>query len=179
MKNLLTFHLPKFSLIALFFTNPIAAIGTTAPIIAISPVVNLYDVVWILKWLFIADFFSGLSASYFEWKKTVPKGKYFFGQTKGFSSDKFKKCFVKGIVYAGFPIIVLKFQQTFMIKNISVKSVTDAQIDLTTVFLLLFCANEIFSIFWENLPKCGLNIPKGIKNLFIGVKDIAKESKPE
>ncbi|MFH6944622.1 phage holin family protein [Flavobacterium sp. FlaQc-50] len=178
MKNLLTFAFPKFSLMVLFFKKPVV-IFTAVPVIALSPVVDFYDVVWILVWLFTADLFSGLSASYFEWKKTAPDGKYFFGQSQGFSSDKFKKCFVKGIVYAGFPILVLKFQQTFMLKNISVKSVTDAQIDITTVFLLLFCANEIFSIFWENLPKCGLNIPKGIRNLFVGVKDIAKETKKE
>jgi phage-related holin len=160
----------------LFLKKPVAILGTI-PVVALTPVVNLYDVIWILVWLFLADFISGITASYFEWKKQAPEGKYFFGQSQGFSSDKFKKCFVKGIVYAGFPVIVLKFQQTFMLKNISMKSLTDSQIDITTVFILLFCANEIFSIFWENLPKCGLNIPKGIKNLFVGVKDITNETK--
>lgn len=174
--NLITLTFPKFSLMSLLLKKPFAIVGAV-PVIALSPVVNLYDVVWILVWLFIADFGSGITASYFEWKKDAPKGKFFFGQSQGFSSDKFKKCFVKGIVYAGFPIIVLKFQQTFMLKNISMKSLTDSQIDVTTVLILLFCANEIFSIFWENLPKCGLNIPKGIKNLFVGVKDISKETK--
>lgn len=178
MKTLIAFSIPKFSLMTLIFKKPIVLFGAV-PIIAITPVVNFIDVVWILVWLFTGDFLSGVTASYFEWKKTAPKGKYFFGQSQGFSSDKFKKCFVKGIVYAGFPILVLKFQQIFMLKNISVKAITDSQIDLTTAFLLLFCGNEIFSIFWENLPKCGLNIPKGIKNLFVGVKDITKETKPE
>lgn len=176
MKPLLAFALPKFPLMALFVKKPIAVVSAV-PVLALAPVVDLFDVVWILIWLFIVDFVSGVTASYFEWKKEAPEGKYFFGQSQGFSSDKFKKCFVKGIVYAGFPIIVLKFQQIFMLKNISVKAITDSQIDVTTVFLLLFCANEIFSIFWENLPKCGVNIPKGIKNLFVGVKEITKETK--
>ena len=179
MRNIITFTVPKFSLMALFLNNPLMLLGTISPAIVIAPVVDLYDVVWILVWLFISDLFTGLAASYFIWKKTALKGKYFFGQSQGFSSDKFKKCFIKGIVYAGFPIIVLKFQQIFVLKNISLKALTDSQIDVTTVFLLLFCANEFFSIFWENLPHCGVNIPKGIRNLFVGVKDIAKETKEE
>jgi len=161
------------------FLKPIikpAALLTVIPNIAIAPKVDLYSVVWILVWLFFIDLFSGLWASYCQWKKTVPKGKYFFGQSQGFSSDKFKKCFLKGMIYAGFPILVLKFQHTFLIKNIKFTSVTDAEFDITIVCLLVFCANELFSVFWENLPKCGLNIPKGIKNLIVGVKDVTNET---
>lgn len=170
--------LPKFGIISEAIKNPIILTGI-APVIALSPIVDFRDVVFILIWLFIVDLFSGLAASYFVWKKTALKGKWFFGQSQGFSSDKFKKCFVKGIVYGGFPLIVFKFQQVFLIKNISLKAVTDSQMDITTIFLLLFCANEFFSIFWENLPKCGLNLPKGIRDFCIGVKDIAKETKEE
>lgn len=145
------------------------------PAISIAPVVSLESVVWILVWLFLVDLFSGLSASYFTWKKTAHEGKYFFGQSGGFSSDKFKKCFVKGIVYGGFPLIILKFQQTFVLKAISVKALTDSQIDVTTICILVFCVNEIYSIFWENLPQCGLNLPSGIRNFIMGVKDIKNE----
>jgi len=157
------------------------------PSIAIAPVVSLEAVVWILVWLFLSDLATGLLASYFTWKEKAPKGKFFFRandskekipeEEKGFSSDKFKKCFIKGIIYGAFPLIVLKFQQTFLIKNMSFSAITDSQIDITTMCVLVFCANEIFSIFWENLPKCGLNIPKGIRNLITGVKDVANETK--
>lgn len=176
MKYLIPIAFPNFSFIALFFKKPVV-LTVALPVVALAPVVDFYDVVWLLVWLFIGDFCSGMGASYFLWKKTAQKNKYFFGQAQGFSSDKFKKCFIKGIVYAGFPIIVLRFQQIFMLKNLTLKSVTDSQIDVTTILLLLFCANEIFSIFWENLPKCGLNVPGGIKKLFVGVKDITNETK--
>lgn len=149
------------------------------PSIAIAPVVNLESVVWILVWLFLVDLGSGLIASYFTWKETAEKGKYFFGNDQGFSSDKFKKCFVKGIIYGGFPLIVLKFQQVFLIKNITFSAITDSQMEITTVCLLVFCANELFSIFWENLPKCGVNLPKGIKNFITGVKEVANKSESE
>ena len=33
--------------------------------------------------------------------------------------------------------------------------------------------------FWENLPKCGLDIPKGIRNLITGVKGVNNEIKEE
>ncbi|GIZ08388.1 phage holin family protein [Flavobacterium sp. UMI-01] len=148
------------------------SLAVIPPSIAIAPVVNLKEVVFILVVLFLIDFATGLLSSYFTWAEKAPKGKYFFGQSGGFSSDKFKKCFVKGIIYGGFPLVVLKFQQTFLIKNMSFSSITDVQIDITTICLLVFCANELFSIFWENLPNCGLNIPKGIRDLILGVKKI-------
>jgi len=167
-----------------FLAHPIIkpiSLSVIPPSIAIAPVVSLEAVVWILVWLFLVDLVTGLLASYFVWSedKKTPKGKYFFGQSGGFSSDKFKKCFIKGIIYGAFPLIVLKFQQTFLIKNMSFSAITDSQIDITTICILVFCANEMFSIFWENLPKCGLNLPKGIRNLIVGVKEVANEVKEE
>jgi phage-related holin len=162
-----------------YLTPRSLSIITVLPVIPIVNVVDLVKVVHILIALWIIDLGTGLIASYFSWLKNAPKGKYFFSVSGsisgGFSSDKFKKSFVKGIIYAAFPLIVLKFQQTFLIKNISFKQITDSQVDITTICILIFCANEIFSIFWENLPKCGVNIPKTIKNLILGVKDISKE----
>jgi phage-related holin len=163
-----------------FFVKPIIkpiALVTTIPNALIAHRVSLESVVWILVWLFVIDLFSGLLASYFEWKKTAPKGKYFVGHDQGFSRDKFKKCFVKGMVYGGFPLIVLKFQEAFLLKSVKFSAVTNAEIDITTICLLVFCANELFSIFWENLPKCGLDLPKGIRNLITGVKGVANEIK--
>ena len=158
------------------FIKPISFL-VIPPSIVVAPVVKLQDVVLILIILFITDFITGLLSSYFAWCKTVVKGKYFFGQSGGFSSDKFKKSFVKGMVYGGFPLIVLKFQDVFLIKNLHFDSVTNSQLDITTVCILVFCANELFSIFWENLPGCGLNIPQSITKLFRGVKDVENIAK--
>ena len=171
MSKLFLATMPKFTLLAILFKKPMLLIAAL-PIVAISPQVDFYSVVSLLFWLFVIDLITGLLASYFEWKKESRKGKNFFGSEGGYSSDKFKKCFIKGAVYAGFPIIVLRFQQVFMIKSFSVNYISEAQIDITIATLLLFCANEIFSIFWENLPKCGLNLPKAIKDFLLGVKEI-------
>lgn len=169
---------PKFSFFALLLKKPTLLV-VTAPVIALAPSVDFYKLVYVLAWLFIVDLISGLLCSYFVWKETAEKKMYFFGHKQGFSSDKFKKCFIKGMVYGGFPLIVLKFQQAFMLKSFSANYITDAQIDVTTVILLLFCGNETYSIFWENLPKCGLDIPKGLENLFKGVRSIKNEIKNE
>jgi hypothetical protein len=144
------------------------------PTIAISAVVDIQNVVEILFWLFLFDLFTGVSASYFDWKKTSVKDSWFFGNGEGFSSEKFKKCFVKIIVYAGTPWIVLKFQNAFLIKNFKIESISDSEFNITIILLLLFCANETFSIFWENLPKCGINIPKAVKDLIVKIKEIKK-----
>jgi hypothetical protein len=144
------------------------------PTVAIAAVVDLRSIVEILFWLFLFDLFTGVSASYFEWKKKSIKDSWFFGNGEGFSSDKFKKCFVKIIVYAGTPWIVLKFQNAFLLKNFKFQSFSDSEFNITIILLLVFCANEIFSIFWENLPKCGINIPKGVKDIVIKIKDFKK-----
>lgn len=181
MTKFIALAIPKFTFITIAIKKPLLLI---APIILV-PVVSLIAVSEILIWLFAIDLISGLVASYFDWRKATPKGKYFFRakdtkdvpeEQKGFSSDRFKKTFVKGIIYGGFPLVVLKFQQAFLLKNFKIPSyLSDSEIELTTIFLLIFCANELFSIFWENLPRCGLNLPKGIRNIITGVKEIQKE----
>ena len=146
---------------------------SVAPSAAIATIVDVQSVAGLLVALFLIDLVTGITASYCEWKKLTDRANWFFNWNKGgFSSDKFKKCFIKGMVYGGFPLIVFGFQHVFLFKTISIKSITESEIDITTACLLVFCANEFFSIFWENLPSCGVNIPKGIKNLITEVKEI-------
>lgn len=164
MRNFLAVALPNFTLFSLIIKKPTAVFFTIAPAVVVSPVVDFKGVAWILFWLFLADLVTGVLGSYFEWKnKTDRKDKWFFGKGEGFSSDKFKKMFVKGMVYMGFPLILYKFQKVFFIKNLRYESISDAEITLPTFILLLFCLNEGFSIVHENLPKCGFNLFERIK----------------
>lgn len=169
-------YLSKFSLICkTVFTKPFLLISIV-PAVAISAVVELRAVVEILVWVFCLDLVTGVFASYFDWKKqTDKKDKWFFGKGEGFSSDKFKKCFVKLITYAATPLIVYKFEHTFLLKTITFKSLTDREIDITSCFIMVFCAIEIYSIFWENLPRCGFNIFEIFKK-FVGVYKDAKKT---
>ena len=158
--------------------KPLVTIVTAVPVILVAPQVNILEVSWLLFYLFCADLFTGIAAAYFVWKKQPnTEDKWFFGKGEGFSSAKFKQCFFKIITYAGTPWIVLKFQQTFLIEPMKFPTITNAQMDLTVLLLLVFCLVETFSIFWENLPKCGVNIPRSIKRFIVGVKDISDSAK--
>lgn len=174
MRNLFHLTIPKFSLFVLFIKKPITIIAAV-PAIAVVPVINLYDAAFMLFILFLIDLFTGLLASWFTWRKSDHKEKWFFGKGEGFSSDKFKKCFLKAIVYAGTPLVIQKFQQTFMIKNLRYESISDAEIGIATFLIVIFCLNEGYSIFHENLPKCGFNLWERIKKMIGFYKEAKKE----
>lgn len=154
---------------------PITAVPTLTPL-----VVDFESVSYILFWLFMADLFSGIAASYFMWKAKPDKSdRWFFGNGEGFSSDKAKKCFVKIIIYTGTPYCLLNFQRTFFIKNIKVKSLTEAEMDYATALIAVFCLIELFSIFHENLPKCGFNIFRIVKKMLGVYKEFKSDLKIE
>ena len=161
--------MPNFSLLTLFVKKPFLALATVVPTMSLAPVVDLWGAVEILVYFFIGDFFSGLLASYFEWKKSDRKDRWFFGKGEGYSSDKFKKMFVKLIIYLGSPLVVNKFQEVYALKNLKYSSISESELSIATAMILLFCLNEGYSIFHENLPKCGFNLFEIIKRI-IGLK---------
>lgn len=169
---------PKFSLFVEMINNPLAGIFTLTSTVVVVQIVSFWDAVDLLTILFIADFVTGIIASWFVWrKKDDRKDKWFFGKGEGFSSDKFKKMFIKLMVYLGTPIVIDKFQDTFLIKNLKYSTISDAEIELTTLVVLLFCLNELYSIFNENLPKCGFNLWERIKKMIGFVKEFKNEIK--
>lgn len=174
MSHLILASMPNFTFLTLIVKKPVLILAGL-PVVAIAPVVDFLSLVTVLFWLFVVDFITGLLASYFVWKEKAEKNKFFFGVNQGYTSDKFKKCVIKGMAYGGLPLIVAKFQDAFMLKTFSVSYITEARIDLTTVMILLFCLNEVYSIIWENLPKCGLDVPKSINNIWGVVKTAKNE----
>ena len=169
---------PKFSLFIELFNKPVLALTILTPTVIVAPVVSLMGACITLTIFFIADFVTGLMASYWIWQAKEDKSDtWFFGKGEGFSSDKFKKMFVKMIVYGGAPLIVYNFQKTFLIKNLKYSTISDAEIDITTCLILIFCLNEGFSIFHENLPKCGFNLWERIKKMIGFYKEVKNEIK--
>lgn len=174
MKQFLDIALPKFSLLVVFFEKPILLISTL-PVIAVAQVVS-YEGVWtLLKWFFIADLLTGLLASFYEWKKSDHKDRWFFGKGEGFSSDKAKKMGVKLAVYLAVPQMLINLQKTLLLKNFKYSTISDAEFELATIVVLFFCAIEGFSIFHENLPKCGFDLWKSIKKMIGFYKEAKKE----
>ena len=173
--------IPKFTFLSELFTNPkiaLFAIPTTA-ILSVK-VVDFYSVIYLLVWFFVADLLTGLYGSYCDWKKLPErKEKWFFGKGEGFSSDKFKKMFVKLIVYLVTPMAIIKFQETFHLKRMKYEVLSTAEIDVATLLLLIFILNEGFSIFHENLPRCGFNLWKEFKKIIGFYKEVKNEIKSE
>lgn len=175
MKNFLTIALPKFTLVALIFKKPILLVPVIPVVAATSIVVDFDGMAWILFWLFIADLVSGLCGSYFDWKKTDHKERWFFGKGEGFSSDKAKKMGIKALVYLGVPLMLIRLQSVMFLKNFKYERVSDAEFQLATIMVIIFCLIEGFSIFHENLPKCGFNLWQKIKKILGVYKMVKKE----
>ena len=175
MKQLLEISVPKFSLLAVLVKKPLLLAVTTVSLIPVAQVVSYEGVWYFLKWFFVADLATGLLASYYEWKKSDHKDRWFFGKGEGFSSNKAKMFGLKLIVYLNVPDMLIKLQTTLALKKFKYSTISDSEFELATIVVLLFCAIEGFSIFHENLPKCGLDIWKTIKKIIGFYKETKKE----
>ncbi|WP_162239715.1 phage holin family protein [Flavobacterium sp. Leaf359] len=176
MREIINMALPKFTLLAMFLKKPLVTTLAVVPTVVVTKlVVDFENVAWVLFWMFLADLGSGLCASYFEWKKSEPEERWFFGKGEGFSSEKFKKMFWKAIVYIGLPYMMIKFQEILMLKNFKYERISEAEFEYATIVLIVFCLNEGFSIFHENLPKCGFNLWSQIKRMIGFYKKVKSE----
>jgi hypothetical protein len=176
MKGIIDMALPKFTLVAMFLKKPLATLSAVLPTVAVTKlVVDFEGVAWLLFWMFLADLATGLAASYCEWKKSEHFDRWFFGKGEGFSSDKFKKMFLKAMVYIGLPYLIIKFQHILMLKNFKYEKISEAEFEYATIVIIVFCLNEGFSIFHENLPKCGFNLWQQIKRMIGFYKEVKSE----
>ena len=175
MEQLLALTLPKFKLLSIFLKKPVLLMAGVPAIVAVAQVVS-YEKVWsLLAWFFIADLITGLLCSYFEWKNSDHQDKWFFGKGEGFSSDRAKKMGVKLAVYLAVPEMIINLQKTLLLKTFKYSTVSDAEFELATCVVLFFCAIEGFSIFHENLPKCGFDLWKAIKKMIGFYKEVKTE----
>ena len=178
MKEFTTLAIPKFTLISLIAKDP-KLLVPAVPIVGVTKLVVDFEIVGnILLGLFLADLFTGLLASYFIWRKSEHKDRWFFGtgeKGEGFSSDKAKKMGLKALVFLGVPHLCIKLQQALFLKNFKYERISEAEFELATIALIAFCFIEVFSIFCENLPKCGLDIGAYVKKIISGIKCLKKD----
>jgi phage-related holin len=73
----------------------------------------------------------------------------------------------------------MQFQIILAIKNIKYQSFSDSEFELSSICVIFFCLIEGFSIFHENLPKCGFNIWEEIKKMIGFYKKVKTEFKEE
>jgi hypothetical protein len=147
------------------------------PAFALSFTINNYHLmVLLLLFLFAADYFTGVLASWVQWKKVNKEGSFFRGENAGFSSDRWRLTLVKAITYFLFVISSKCIEFIFMIKPFAVSWI-DHEITMTFIGLAISCAIEIYSIFWENLPKAGFSIWGKVKKIISQIKEIKNTTK--
>ena len=176
MKGFIDIAMPKFSLIQVFIEKPLT-LFVAVPVVAVTNIVVSFELMfYVLGWFFTVDLFTGLLASYYEWKKKpTRKDRWFFGKGEGFSSDKAKKLGVKLAVYVVVPLALIKLQKILFIKNFKYESFSEAEFELATIAVIIFCLIEGFSIFHENLPKCGFNLWQSIKKMIGFYKEVKND----
>lgn len=175
MKSLFDLALPKFTLLIMLFKKPLVLMAAVPLVVVSSIVVDFESVSWLLFGMFLGDLGSGIGASYFVWKKSDHVDRWFFGKGEGFNSDKAKKMGVKAMVYLSVPLMLVHLQKILFLKNFKYERISDAEFEWATISLIVFCAIEGFSIFHENLPKCGFNLWHQIKKMIGFYKEVKSE----
>lgn len=169
--------IPKFALLSFIIKKPTALI-IVAPVTVLTPqIVSFEGMCWVLFYTFLVDLGTGLCASYFEWKESNPKENWFFGNGEGFNSGKAKKMFLKAAVYLVIPYILIQLQKSLFLKNFKYTRLSDAEFEWATTALIFFFLVEFFSIFNENLPKCGINVWRILKKMLGLYREVKEEIK--
>ena len=176
MKEIMAIALPKFTLLFMFIKKPLLLVPVIPMVIATTIVVDFKTMFTVLGGFFIADLGSGLGASYCRWKKSDHSDRWFFGRGKeGFSSDKAKQMGVKLVIYLVVPLALIRIQTILHLKNFKYATISDAEFELATISVVVFCLIEGFSIFHENLPDCGFDLWKKIKTMIGFYKEVKSE----
>lgn len=147
--------------LGIVFKKPIMVISS----FGILSLTSLQMAIVLLFVMLILDYFTGVLGSYYTHKTEKTGGNVWF------TSEKTKKSLVKTITYFVFILLTYGIHQVFEIRHFSFPSVTKMEISITLFSIAICCAIEFYSIFWENLPKAGMDIPKKIVSVVASFKD--------
>lgn len=135
-----------------------------------------------LGFLFVADFITGVAASWVEFRKSLPvlpgSGKRYV-----FSSSKMRLSGVKFITYGMGIVTAYALECIFLIKEFEPEALATQKLTLTTIVTLFFCTIEFYSIFFENIKRMGFDIIQKVKTITKAgwglYKDVKDENKSE
>lgn len=170
---LFTIYIKKTILVTKsLFTKQGLVIAT--PIALTLPVLStIQQALWLLFWLMVLDFITGVMASGHE-KKEAEKTKPELVNESLISSEKLKKSGFKILLYMCSILAVYRVQKIFMIKSFSV-SFANIELSIALMVVLFWCLVELFSIVFENFKKMGFDVVKKISTIFSTVKTIKNE----
>ena len=168
MENLSTYKNYAIAISTSVVKKPIIVI----PAIGIIELSNIQMALALFFVLLFFDFFTGVLASYTEWKKLGKKTKFFKDRKDGFTSENWRLSLVKTITYLTFMLLVYLTEKTFQIKPIELQYTEIKLVTFTLIAIAISCCIEFYSIFFENLPRAGFSIEDESMKAFNKVKSI-------
>lgn len=141
------------------------------PMIAVPFLTNLQLSFVLLFGLFLADFGTGILASYYvkrEEEKTNPALK----EENLISSEKAKYSVVKALAYTMSSLGVYFIEKIFFIKTFRIDSISEKDLTITLIWVGFCSAIEFYSIFFENFKKMGFDLRKKFNGLSRKLKSL-------
>jgi Bacteriophage holin family len=111
---------------------------------------------WLLTIFFLADFVTGIWASYIE-KKKAEKINPELKKENLISSEKAKMCLVKFVLYGGSILIAKLLTIVFLVKPF-VFDYFEKSLSLTLLVIMACSLVELYSILFENFKRMGIDI---------------------
>lgn len=127
------------------------------PMVAIATLSSAERAAIFLLFLFIADFVTGIAASWVEFKAAKPlvpaSGKRYLIQ-----SAKLRLSGIKFVCYALGLLCAYGIEIVFVVKKFNPSMITTEDLTFTTIITAFFCAIELYSIFFENVKRMGFDL---------------------
>lgn len=160
-------YIHYLSTLGLVFKKPTLLI-TSFSLLALT---SLQMAIILLLTTLLIDYITGVYASYYIHKREGKKDNAWF------SSDKSRLSFVKSITYFLLILLTYGIERIFKIKTFKLESYSHLEMSITLFAIAMCIAIEVYSTFWENLPRAGFNFPgkvvkvaKSFWELFAGLK---------
>lgn len=150
---------------------------TALCIITLPALTTAQQTLLLLAILFVADFITGVCASYMEYKALPPVDRSRSKHT--ISSAGLRMSGVKFITYGIGIITAYLLESIFFIKEFEPTQITTQKLTLTTAVALFFCAIEMYSIFFENIKRMGFDLLEVIKKMAREAWAVYKDLKNE
>jgi len=147
------------------------------PVVASPAFTTPQKALILLAGLFVLDFITGITASWMEFKRSIPvlpaSGKRYVIQ-----SSKLKLSAVKFIVYGLTALVARGIEWAFIAKEFEPHESLN-KMTLTTMAIAFCCCIELYSIVFENFKRMGFDVIQVIKNASAKGWDLYKTVKDE
>lgn len=162
-----TIYLHYFSSLGLIFKKPTLLLAS----FSILALTSTQMAICLLLLATFFDYITGVLASYYKHLEKGEEGDVWF------SSDKSKMYLVKCITYFLFILLTWGVERVFEIKTFKIEGITHLDLNITMFSIAMCVAIEFYSIFWENLPRAGMDVPKKVVSISKSIWDLFNQVK--